>query len=537
MLTLLLIFFPAIRDMAPCAVGVSQSAPAATRQADTHFLESLLDQVDLSKDPTVRVFLRLKIAAYLRKDTVTRLTPQHVAAAALADLHAHEEEIPPLYAEQFRGELLIILRGKASAGALIPSGENGSLGRSSLQLARSLILQEGKADDALGIARGNISGSKSLDALMVPFLHLLDRSGPAQVPTLLDEIMSAEESRPGFLSASDFFTLKHLFLRRETPPALQRRYLKALVKAADAVRDRSTSIVDLVAILTNVLPEVEKMSPDLYAAATHRRNNLLTQLPAEALERLAANKRVSESADPLAQSLAEADATNSQSLRDELLTNAARLALERGQTRTAVELVDGLRGRNADKDLWCDQFIGGAVSSALDKRNVGDARYAALYIRAVAIRSAALQQIALNLQKSGDAASARETLKSALKLVESSDDTVCKATALLDLSETFMKMNEEMAGGVMSAAVKTINRWGTMMQDTSDADARLRNAEDAMKLAYRLGPAFQALAALDEFMALALAKEIRPQGLRLVAMLGAHTGSVPAERSRRTPLK
>src|ERR1041384_5066091 len=94
-----------------CAGRLHKNVARVPPQSVDSILKPLLEQVDSSDEPTLRVFLRLKIASYLwDAPAAAPVKPETVAATALADLQAHEQEIPPLYVELFRRDLMALLK-------------------------------------------------------------------------------------------------------------------------------------------------------------------------------------------------------------------------------------------------------------------------------------------------------------------------------------------------------------------------------------------------------------------------------------------
>lgn len=522
--TLLLIFCLALGGNNSCAGRHIRNTPHATLQVDVALLKPLLDEVESCDNPTVRVFLRLKIAAYLWVHPSDSLNPTSVAEDALVDLRAHDKEMPALYADKFRRELVAQLKAHApDSPALLVEGDKTDH-RTDIEVAYSLLAQDGGADKAVGIVQRSIMGGKDPGAVIVPFLHRLETVNVGDVSKVLDSIMSAEESRQGSISASTLFRLKHLFVRDQTPQQLQRRYMTIVINRAGDVEASRASVVDTYTILTDVLPVVEKQFPDLYNVASARQAALAAQVPNGTLERLLVEKRVSQSSDPLGQLIAEADAASDPSLKEDLRVEAAQLALEKGQTRTAIELVVGLEPKTDDGWLWRDQFIGGSIDQALDKGDVEVAQYGAGQIHSATVHSSALQKIALHQQESNDLAGARDTLDSALKIIKDSDDSADKAVALLELATSYLKVDSQRAPELVRAAIKTINSTAAVTRKVAGSDnIHPSDAENIMKLAYKIVPTFQAMGAVNEYDALELAKYIQRPELKIAAKLGVYT--------------
>jgi hypothetical protein len=543
--TVLLTFFLLLIGSNPCGAWLDKPTHPDSPQSDGVLLNSffrqaevsldpLLERVDATGEPALRVFLRLRIAAYLATNPAgSRKSAGEVAAAALADLRTHEKEIPDLYVNLFRRELLAQFRAHAP-----DAGEGRGEGakperRNDFEVAYSVLGQDGGEDKAVAMVRRDIADGKNPGPVIVFFLHRLEQVKPAEVPKVLDTLIAAEESRPGFIAADSMFTLKHMYIREQTSQGLQRRYLSALVKRAGEAELSGDSVVDIYTILNSALPAVEKQAPDLYDSASARLSQLAGRMPSGTLERLSVDKRVNQSADQLAQLLVEANAAKDESLREDMLTRAAHLALDRGQARTAMELVLKLQAKTREARLWRDQFMERAVERSLGKADVETARYGAEQIQAAGGRSSALQKIAIHLQTSGDPAGARDTLNAALTSIGATEDGSDKAVALLELAGSYAKVDSQRVPELVNAAVKAINRAPAVVRKAGDSrDARNGDVEAMMKIAYTLIPAFQALGTSDRYVALNLADDIKQQELRLAAEFAAQTGQ-PASGGNR----
>jgi hypothetical protein len=527
MLTLVLTFFLLLSGHASCDGRSNKNTLRVSPQPDGKLLERQLKEVDSVNEPALRIFLRLKIAAYLLKNPSAVGNAESAVKAveeALADLRAHKDEIPSLYVDLFRRELIAQLRTHAPTSEALSSEEPNLNRRTDLEVAYSMLGQEKGIDKAVDIARQSIASGKDPGPVIVPFLRRLEKVNPDAVPQLLEKVVLREEEHPGFISTSTLFTLKHLFLREKTAPDLQRRYLTIVINRAGDTDASPASVVNTYTILADVLPVVEKQAPDLYETFSIRLFNLAVRVPSGTRERIAINKRVSQSSDPLAQLLAESSTASDPSLKDDLQIEAAQLALEKGQIEMAVGLVTKLQPKNEDARLWRDQFIEGAVGRAIDKGDVGAARYGADQIQSPAIRSSALQKVALYLQVSNDFTGARDTLNAALKLTEASANSTDKAVALLDLAVSFLKIDNQRAAELARTAVNVINTSSVVVPDAkAGSKEQLRNADNLLKIAYKLIPAFQAFGATNEPAASWLAKDIQRPELRITATLGVNT--------------
>jgi hypothetical protein len=533
--TLLLTFFLLLSANHSCERGTNKNTPSGSSQIDTAQVATLLDEVNAGDEAALRVFLRLKIAAYLWKNPSAKVDPDSLVKAtraALDELTLHGKEIPPLYVDLFRRELTAQLQVHAPASDGLQSQAPGSKRRSDLEVAYSMLGQEKGIDKAVGIVQQSIASGKDPGRLIVPFLHRLEQVSPAKVSPVLETVVAVEETRPGAISTGMLFTLKHLFIRDKTLPELQRRYLAIVVGRAGDTEATLASAVDLYTILSDVLPVIQAQSPSLYEEAKLRLDELSERVPSGTRERIAIDKRVSQSSDPLAQLLAESNTASDASVRDDLRIAAAQLALEKGQIETAIGLVAKIQPANNGARLWRDQFMESAVQRAIDSGDVTVAKYGAGLIQSPAIRSSALQKVALSLQASNDVMGARDTLHAAVKLTEAAGNDADKAVALLDLAVSYLKVDERRALELAKAAVNVINKTSAIPQAAAvGSDEQLHNTDDLLKIAYKLIPAFQAFGAANESAASGLASELQRPEFKTAATFGTYTSQSVADKN------
>ena len=527
--TLLLICCLLLSGGTSYAKAVTRHPLGANLQTDPDVLESLLQQVKASEEPTLRIFLRLKIAAYLWKHPDDSHDPKALVDAAQKDLDAHEKEIPALYLNLFRRELAAKLKAHDPKQSTPPADEPKVSHLTDLEMAYSLLSQENGAGQAVKLAQRSITAGNDPGPIVTLFLDRLEQVKSEEVPAVLAALMAAEESRPGFIAPGTLFTLKHVFVREQTAPELRRRYLAAVVRTAGDTKAEAASRADTYALLAAVLPVVEKELPDAYPIASIRLQQLAGQVPAGTRERIDVEKRVSESSDPLAQLTAEISTVQDAALKEELQTQAARLALEKGQTRTAIDLLLKLQPKNEDGRVWREQFLEKVVARALDQADVETAEYGAAQIQTIEVRSAALQKIALYYnQRAGDTVSARTTLDAAYKLLRSADHSGPNVGALLDLAGSYAKVDGQAAAEVLRAAVKEINEVPEAAAQPRVTAARPSDVENLMAIAYRLIPAFKSLAEANQYEAKSVASGLQRQDLKAAARFGVYT-AVPAD--------
>jgi len=527
MLTLLLIFCLALNGSNSCR-HTNKNVPPPSSQYQGSVLTSLLEQVDSCEEPALRVFLRLKLATYLWSKPAGSLKPETIATTALAELRDHEKEIPALYVDQFRKNLIAQLQLHAPELVRDLAENNNPESRTDLEVAYSLLGQEKGNDQAVRIVQDSIGGGKDPGSIIVPFLHRLETIKSSDVSKILTTVISQEETQPGSISSGTLFRLKHLFIRKQTSEELQNRYLVVVVHRAEQAEGPLASVVDTYTILVDLLPEVEKRKPDLYYSASVALTELAKRVPKATLDRVALDKRVRASNDPLAQLMSEMEAVTDLSLKEDLQIEASQIALEKGQIQLAINLVVKLKPKNEQALVWRDQFIEKAVVAAIDGGDIGTAELGARQIRSASVRSSAMQKVALYFQKSNKLGRAHEALLFAQDSVNTLGDSNEKAVALLNLANSYLKIDSSRSMDLARAAIKIINKAfnegpASKQSVQIGGDQQLTNAESMLIIAYRLMPTFQLLGATDESAALDLAKDIQRQELRIAATFGAYS--------------
>jgi hypothetical protein len=177
------------------------------------------------------------------------------------------------------------------------------------------------------------------------FLTNLAKERPHEYLSLLKEILIAEDLKPGSFSMASLYLLKSLFLKNEIPLDMKLRFLAIVVSSAERISSQINpdDVVTAYQLLRDVYGEIEgmalggvngeigKLVTPLYRRARTVTPMLVARVPARIIEREAVQSRVERSGNPLRQLIMEADSTTNDSDKDDLRTQAAHVALERGE--------------------------------------------------------------------------------------------------------------------------------------------------------------------------------------------------------------
>jgi hypothetical protein len=511
----------AARQVAP-----RDARPDARRRA-AEVLSRLPAQLKAVDEAAVRVFLRLQAATFLFEQDPAGVGRDAVslAADALADLHEHEAEVPRLYSDMYRRQVLTLLQ-KHDPELAARLAERYKLEVDDHHAAYDMLKDEARVGRAVEIMRASV-GRGQIPPTIDFFLAKLVEVKPEEVGRLLGDILVAEDRQPGMLNWDLMFFLKHWFVHEKTPPEVQARYLTLLVNKARAAQGSPQDSELAYRLLNATLPLMQKLRPALYAQAAALVANMSSASSISLAERDEAAKRIEQSDDPLGQMIVEAEATKDASYRERLLTDAAQSALTKGRLQFALDVVLKVSSEEKDFLLWRDRFFDNVLDRALKDGDLAVAERAVSLTHAPLARATGTQKLALHFHRANDPARALRLLADALKLIESAPHGPEKATAMLKAVPLSLRVDGPGALALAQKAVKAINELPRpRAADAPGSEAhKLYVHQTIMPLAWFAVPVFRALAEADEQGALAAADAINSRALRASAVFGAATGA------------
>lgn len=457
------------------------------------------------------------------------------------DLQTHQKELPTLYANSFLRELLTLAR--LHAPNLLDRLDQQDKSEQTKKpdefgVAFSMLeTKEGVAPAVKTIYRA-LKNGQSADGQLIFFLGRLEQLQSPELSKMLATLIALEEQKPGTLSIQSLSSIFRFYLKDEIPVELKARYFAVILRAIEA----SPSLLDPeksdyasqeqlhtgYGLLINLLPRIETIVPSLYPRARSLLTLLTARMPKRVLDLTDIRARIKQSADPLNQLVVEAGATTDESIKVNLLTEAAQLALSKGQLKMAADLAPK-KSDDSNYEQWRDQFLGDIVSGALDRKDTELASYAVSKMNTPLARAYALRKIGLYFFNSKDTVRAGESLNEAAKLIYPLDSDSDKAIALLSLIGPLAKVDEGRVTEMTQAAVKVINNIPQpSLEHKADSEARKAYVKSVIDIAYSLIPIFQQLVLKDEIGAFNLATGLLRREFKAVALYGAATGTLIA---------
>jgi len=372
------------------------------------------------------------------------------------------------------------------------------------------------------IGRGNDPGTN-----IVFFLSRLEKERPNEFSRLLSELLTVGEQRGGKLSVETLFWLSSFYLSTKTSPELKARFCAVTINAigeSSTISDRD-QLSYAYSLLNSILPFIEKLTPSLYGQALAHASALASRIPQQEIERLAIARRIKESEDPLEHLITEAESVNDSGLKDDLLTEAAQLALKKGALRKAVDLADSTSPEGEHR-LWRDQFLGDVVSRAIAKKDIELADYAISKIQSALKRAGEMQKIAQYYIETKEPDRAHYVLNDAVKLTELTDDSSDKAVTLLNIATSFSKINDvPRFFDLVQRSISVINKVTSSRPNPDDkvnSDAYVTGT--LIPLASTIIPVFQSLAQRDEWLPNSLINKIQAKEIKGPAVFGSYLG-------------
>jgi hypothetical protein len=470
-------------------------------------------QIRKIDDPTVRIFLTLRLATLLWNEPDRNTTAESLTVAALDELEANDA-VPQLYADTLHRDLLALLQVNAADTAK-------KYIRQELDVAYSMLNSKGKETLAVATLESELAKGWVPDLKLLFFLHRLETQQPQAFDRALSTIVAAEERRVGTIPLEVFSSLTDFYLKPDVQPDLKRRFLTAAVNSTKVSYTLSDSpaVDHAYNLLVAILPHVKSLTPSLYPQAAAQLSSLMSRVPNTRSQSEEIDERIRTSRDPLSHLITEAQSATDATLKDELFLQGARLALQQGKLKLSLELATSLSA-NPDRKRWQEQFLSDLATTAIEKKAPEVAGDAIALIQSQSLKIPVLQRLTLYFFESKNPLKARELLEETLKAVNSIEDKTDKSLALLRLLPLVSKVDKELIPVICEQTVKNINSIPSPDNPTDKAIWTSYVQKTLMPVTWRALPVFQLLAEGDENLTLDFANRIQVKEIKTSALLG-----------------
>jgi hypothetical protein len=503
-------------------------------------LTRTIDSIKKIDEPALRISARNGLLKYL---IVNRTLPEqditlagNIARESLADFSEHFEEIMPSLAEYLFSDLAVWIKEYQPAlNELIDALEKTKLKGRDLHSIQALMALPG--GDVLAAQRITqlLEAGKEVPVLVLYLNDLIAHNSQEVMPLLSTIVDIAAQGRLSFetlLSTSD------LYIQPQTPLVLKQRFVRMVVARTQPFNlEKEPASQSAYYLLTNMLPTIKQAVPELYSQAVNQRLVVYASFTKEQLADEQRSKRLSESSSLIEDLIAEADQTKSKLKRNQLLAQAAQLAMQNKRFALCLEAVEKLDldapGISADfwKD-WNDQFVRDFVKAVLAEKKPELAEQGTEHISGPYAKVQSMVMIIQYWMKVEDASNTRRLLTQARKAADIATDYVDRAKAFFLLSALFNQTDSSEKMELLESAIKALN--SVSLPERGDDLSRYQTSVWRLNgVEYQVATQFKDLTKNRSEEALTLLERIDKPESRTFALLGILHGLRDLSRSAR----
>ncbi len=496
-------------------------------------LSRTLDSLKKMDEVALRLSVRNQLLTYLW-ETKT-ISDQHadvkknLALDSITDLTNHHREILPFMLEYLSADLAALVDKYQPdlAEKLKAAKETAKSGKQAVSIRSLLELKNG---DALAAARIRQLLAQGEDVKELNFwLDDLKKQRSREFEPLLRDVIAVAERGPQ-ISFETLMWLNPIGFQPDVPQPLQRSFAAMIITRTQPSNFIVTPAPQAAyGLLNGALPYIHQVLPERYEQAVGQGlllRNAINQTQLAAEERI---KRLKDSQNPIEDLVQEAEAAKTKSERNELLAEAAELALRKEKFATCLDIVAKLDldltipGQAGFWQNWSSQFLRKLVRSALTAKQPEIAEKAALGMTASLAKVQSVTLVMRHWNEAGDKVASDRLLVEAIRISESIADELEKSKAFTFLSINCDRVDESRKPQLLLSGVKALNSLNkpTTPREQSPYQEYVRNLDST---SYPLNRGFKSLTAKDENTAISLVDQIHKSDLRAFALIGILAG-------------
>ena len=446
----------------------AQEQKARDEQLKTLQLSTLartLDSIKKIEEPALRISARNALLNYLTSDGDFSEENKNVSAGvvrdSLADFNDHFEEIMPSLAQYLFSDFAAwIKKYQPALNENVATLEKTKMQGKDLQDIRALMAQPGGDTAAAQQIAQYLEEGKDIPILVLYLNQLIAANSQAVTP-LLSRIIDV--AAQGQLSFESLLSVSDVYLRPQTPLALQQGFLRMVIARTQPFNlEQEPASQSAYYLLTNLLPAIKQLLPELYSQAVNQRLVVYASFNKDQLADEQRNERLNESSSASEDLMAEADQTQSKSKRNELLSQAAQLAMQSKKFPLCLEAIEklDLDAPGMTPDFWTnwnDQFLRDFVRAVLAEKKPELAEQGTEHVVGPYPKVQSLVMISQYWTKAHDNSSARRLVLQATKVADATTDYVDKAKAFLLLSTLSSQPDNSAKTELLASAIRALN--------------------------------------------------------------------------------
>mgnify|MGYP003288342604 CR=1 FL=1 len=496
------------------------------------FLSRTVDSIKKMDEVALRISARKEILAYLWENKT--VTNKHInltrdlAIDAITDL-SNDSEIPPFMIDYLSADLAALIEKYQPdlTEKLQATRKTAKSGKQAVDVASLFELKNG---DVLAATRIRQLLAQGDDVKELNFwLENLRKQRSSEFEPLLHEVVAIAKRGPQ-ISFETLLWLNPIYFQSEVPQPLQRSFATMIVSRTQPINFIVTPAPQSAyELLSATLSHIQQLLPELYDQATNQSLALRAAINQTQLDREERNKRLKDSLTPIEDLIGEAEATKTKSERNELLAEAAELALRKEKFSTCLDIVAKLdleitvRGQADFWQNWSSQFAKKLVKNAAAAKDFEIAEKAALGMRTSLAKVQAVVLVMRQRSEVNNKDATHRLLREAIRIAETISDGFEKAKAFLLLSITCNQVDESQKAQLLLSCVKALNSLNkpTTPREHAPYQEYLRNLDNT---GYQVIRGFKDLTTKDENAAISLVDQIHTSDLRTFALIGILSG-------------
>ena len=405
--------------------------------------------------------------------------------------------------------------------------ETARSGRQAVSIRSLLDLKNGDLPAAARI-RQLLAQGDDLKELHF-WLEDLRKQKSREFEPLLREVTAIAERGPQ-ISFETLLWLTPIYFQPEVPQPLQKSFAAMILTRTQSVNFIVTPAPQTAyELLNSALPHIQQLLPEVYEQAISQSLVLRAAINQMQLVGEDRKRRLRDSLNPIEDLVREAEVTKTKSERNDLLAEAAEMALRKKEFSKCLDIVAKLdleiagAGQAGFWRNWSSQFLKKLVTNALAAKELEISEKAAFGMIASLVKVQAIASIMNHWSEVGDKDSAHRLLSESIKVAESISGEFEKANAFLLLSIRCDQVDESKKAQLLLSSIKVLNGSNkpTTARDQQPYQQYLRNLDNT---GYEVSRGFKELTTKDENAAISLIDQVYKSDLRTFALIGTLSG-------------
>lgn len=497
-----------------------------------NLLSRTLDGIKKMDEVALRLSARNQLLAYLWESKTfsdNLSVKRNLALDAISDLSNHHVEIPQFMLDYLSADIAALMEKHQPdlTEKLQAANEAAKSGKQAVNI-RSLF--ELKNGDLLAAARIRQLLAQGEDVKELHFwLEDLRKQKSREFEPLLREVIAIAERGPQ-ISFETLLWLNPIYFQPEVTQHLQKSFAAMILTRTHPVNFIVTPTPQTAyELLNGALPHIQQLLPEVYEQAMSQGLVLRAAINQTQLAGEERRKRLRDSLNPIEDLVREAEATKTKTERNDLLAEAAEMALRKKEFSACLDIVAKLDLEIAGPSQtgfwrnWSSQFLKKVVTNAVAAKELEIAEKAAFGMTASLFKVQAVALIMRHWSEVGDKDSAHRLLSEAIKVAESILGEFEKAKAFLLLSIRCDQVDESKKAQLLLSSIKILNSSNkpTTARDQQPYQEYLRNLDNT---GYQVIRGFRELTTKGENAAISLMDQVHKSDLRPFALIGILSG-------------